>query len=211
MLTTADNHLVGLQADPGCHDSAGSKEDERAETGCVPTTGADAEVSARTASGCMTHARSGATFVAVAMEATVAGHGCRLVLRISAYELPDEVSGSDANWLTGEVELQAGLTGVFRARHSAALRTDELAQFRDQLKEVVASLNGTATMHHLESQVGCTIELASGRGNLSAFVREHVGSELHVRQCETDQSYLTQTLRELDAIVETFPVRGTPT
>jgi hypothetical protein len=65
-------------------------------------------------------------------------------------------------------------------RHGAALRTEELAQFRDELQEVVASLNGTATLHHLESQVGCTVELANGRSNLSAFVEEHVGSELHV-------------------------------
>ena len=86
-------------------------------------------------------------------------------------------SGFDANWLTGEVELQAGRTGVFHARHGAALRTEELAQFRDQLQEVVASLNGTATLHHLESQVGCTVELANGRGNLSAFIKEHVGSD----------------------------------
>src|SRR6266702_308554 len=63
------------------------------------------------------HRLSAATFVDVAMEATVAGHGCRLVLRVSAYEWPDEVSGSDANWLTGEVELQAGRTGVFHACH----------------------------------------------------------------------------------------------
>ena len=62
---------------------------------------------------------SAATFVDVAMEATVAGHGCRLVLRVSAYEWPDEVSGSDANWLTGEVELQAGRTGAFHACHGA--------------------------------------------------------------------------------------------
>ncbi len=154
------------------------------------------------------HRLSAATFVDVAMEATVAGHGCRLVLRVSAYEWPDEVSGSDANWLRGEVELRAGRTGVFQARHGAALRTEELAQFRDQLQEVVASLNGTATLHHLESQVGCTVELANGRGSLSAFVKEHVGSELHVHECETDQSYLAQTVRELDAIVEMFPVRA---
>jgi hypothetical protein len=132
------------------------------------------------------------------------------MLRVSAYEWPDEVSGFDANWLTGEVELQAGRTGVFHARHRAALRTEELAQFRDELQEVVASLNGTATLHHLESQVGCTVELANGRGNLSAFVKEHVGSELHVHECETDQSYLAQTVRELDAIVEMFPARGAP-
>jgi len=147
--------------------------------------------------------------VDVAMEATVAGHGCRLVLRVSAHERPDEVSGSDANWLTGEVELRAGRTGVVHARHGAALRTKELAQFRDQ--EVVASLNGTATLHHLESQVGCTIDLANGRGSLSAFIKEHIGSELHVHECETDQSYLAQTVRELDATIEMFPVRGTPT
>jgi len=109
------------------------------------------------------------------MEVTVAGHGCRLVLRVSTYEWPDEVSGSDANWLTGEVELQAGRTGVFHARHGAALRTEELAQFRDQLQEVVASLNGTATLHHLESQVGCTVELANGHGNLSAFIKDTSG------------------------------------
>jgi hypothetical protein len=157
------------------------------------------------------HRLSAATFVDVAMEATVAGQGCRLVLRVSAYEWLDEVSGSDANWLTGEVELQAGRTGVFHACHGAALRTEELAQFRDELREVVASLNGTATLHHLESQVGCAVELANGRGNLSAFVKEHAGSELHVHECETDQSYLEQTLRELDAIIEMFPVRGTPT
>ena len=59
------------------------------------------------------HRHSAATFVDVAMDATVAGHGCRLVLRVSAYAWPDDVSGSDANWLTGEVELQAGRTGVF--------------------------------------------------------------------------------------------------
>jgi hypothetical protein len=121
------------------------------------------------------------------------------------------VSDSDANWLTSEVELQSGQTGVFHACHGAALRTEELAQFRDELRGVVASLNGTAILHHLESQVGCTVELANGRGNLSAFVKEHVGLELHVHECETDQSYLAQTLRELDAIVEMFPVRGTPT
>jgi hypothetical protein len=107
------------------------------------------------------HRLSAATFVNMAMEATVLGHGCRLVLRVSSYEWPDEVSGSDANWLTAEIELQAGRTAVFHACHGAALRSEDLAQFRDELREVVASLNGTATLHHLESQVSCTVELAN--------------------------------------------------
>ena len=99
---------------------------------------------------------------------------------------------------------------MFYARHGAAPRTQELAQFRDQLQEVVASLNGTATLHHLESQAGCTVDLANGRGSLRAFIKEHAGSELHVHEGETDQSYLAQAVRDLDAMIEMFPVRGTP-
>ena len=52
---------------------------------------------------------------------------------------------------------------------------------------------------------------SAGGSRLSAFIKEHVGSELYVHECETDQSYLAQTVRELDAMVEMFPVRGTPT
>ena len=65
-------------------------------------------------------------------------------------------------------------------------------------------------LEHLEAQVGCTVTLTSGRGSLTAFVREHIGSELRLSDCETDQSYLAETVRQLDAIVSTFPVRGTP-
>lgn len=133
-----------------------------------------------------------------------------MTLRVSAYEFPEKVSGTDANWLTGEVELTAGSSGAFSARHSVFLLTDELASFRNKLRELVESMNGSATLNHLESQLGATVELRDGRGNLTAVVREHVGSELRVHQCETDQSYLAQTLRELDALLNEFPVRGNP-
>ena len=69
-------------------------------------------------------------------------------------------------------------------------------------------MNGSATLSHLEAQVGCTVALENGSGSLTAFIREHVGSELSVRDCKTDQSYLAQTLHELDAVLEEFPVRG---
>lgn len=108
----------------------------------------------------------------------MAGEGCRLVLRVTGYERPEEESGSDANWLTGNVELLAGRTGSFRATHGVAFRTAELEAFRNELREVVESLNGTATLHHMEAQLGCTVTLSHGRGSLTAFVQEHIGSEL---------------------------------
>lgn len=144
------------------------------------------------------------------LEVSVAGHSCRLMLGVIAYQFPKEQSGPDANWLEGEAKLDAGTTGRFHANHRVWLRTDDLEQFRNELREVVSSLNGTATMRHFEEQVGCTVDLKNGRGSLTAFINEHIGCELRVRDYQTDQSYLQETLRELDAVVKAFPVRGTP-
>jgi hypothetical protein len=147
----------------------------------------------------------------MAIEAAVGGDGCQLVLRVSAYELPEAQDFDDANWLTGEVDLVAGTTGSFRATHGVALRADELERFHDDLLSVVESLNGVATLGHLEGQVGCTIALENGGGKLTAFVKEHIGSELNVHECKTDQSYLAQTILELEAVLKEFPVRGRQT
>ena len=138
----------------------------------------------------------------------MAGDSCRLTLRVHGYERPDETSGFDANWLNGEVELVAGMTGAFRATHRVDFLAGEFERFRDELRGVVESRNGSASFTTIESQVGCTIELTNGWGSFTAFVAEHVGSNLQVDDASTDPSYLAQTLHALDALVEAFPVRG---
>src|SRR5262249_23043857 len=97
------------------------------------------------------------------MEAAVAGKGWRLLLRVSAYQLPDD-RGKDfwaRNFLTGEVELKAAKTGPFSARIPVYLLTHELEHFRDELQPVVKSLNGSAALSHTEEQVGCSVVLSN--------------------------------------------------
>jgi hypothetical protein len=144
------------------------------------------------------------------MSATIAGDGCALVVRVNGYERPQLESGADANWLQGEVELTASTSGLFSARHVVSLRIDELMRFRDQLASVVESLDGEAALYHMEEQVGCTVRLERGVGELEAFVREHLGAELRVSSIRTDQSYLQLSLQEFDALIATFPVKGHP-
>jgi hypothetical protein len=144
------------------------------------------------------------------LEAAIAGEGFRLVLRVLGYERPAFDTGSDANWVTGEAELTASSTGSFSGRHGVSLRTEELADFRDQLAKVVQNLDGSATLRHLEDQFGCTITLRRGSGEFEGFVREHVGAELRVSGLRTDQSYLQESLRAFDALVREFPVKGDP-
>jgi hypothetical protein len=144
----------------------------------------------------------------MAIEATIAGEGFRLLLRVHGYERSSLTSGSDANWLTAEAELTASTS--YRARETVSLRTDELAAFRDQLARLVDTLEGEATLHHLEDQVGCTVSLRAGSGEVTAFVRQNFGAELRVTEMRTDQSYLQHSLRDFDALVRGFPVKGDP-
>jgi hypothetical protein len=61
----------------------------------------------------------------------------------------------------------------------------------------------------MEDEVGCAIRLHRGTGELDAFVREHVPSiEMRVEGVRTDQSYLQETVQQLDALIAEFPVKG---
>jgi hypothetical protein len=142
----------------------------------------------------------------MAAEAIISGEGVRFLLRVHGYERPPLTSGSDANWLTAEAELTASPS--YRARETVSLRTDDLAAFRDELAQLVDQLEGEATLHHIEDQVGCTVSLRAGSGEVAAFVRQHVGAELRVSGMRTDQSYLQHSLRDFDAMVRDFPVRA---
>jgi hypothetical protein len=142
-------------------------------------------------------------------EVVVAGDGFRLLIRVTGYERPSLESGDDANWLAGAVELTVDGDGSFRARRSVSLRTEELAAFRRALRGLVEDLDGEATLSHMEDELGCTIRLHRGRGELDAFVRQHVPRvELRVEGVLTDQSYVQETARQLDSLVADFPIKG---
>jgi hypothetical protein len=142
-------------------------------------------------------------------EVQVTGDGFRLVLQVAGYERPSLESGADANWLIGTVEMTAESGGSFHASRGVSLRTEELAAFRDALNRLVERLDGEAALNHMENEVGCTIRLHRGTGELEAFIREHVPSnELRVSHVRTDQSYLQQTAKQLDSLVAAFPIKG---
>jgi hypothetical protein len=60
----------------------------------------------------------------------------------------------------------------------------------------------------LRIRFGAKVTLNAGVGELQVFVAENVGAKLQVDEVQTDQSYLTQTLRDLDTAIAAFSVRG---
>jgi hypothetical protein len=143
----------------------------------------------------------------MALEVSLRAERCRLVLRIDRYAYPAVTSGSDANWLAGQVELIAGETGSYRARHRVAVRTGELAHFRDELRRLDRDSTGEAHFEHLEEQVGITLRLSAGKGTLSVVVREHVGPELRFHEAGIDEGAIRDALAGLEAVVAAFPAR----
>ena len=89
-----------------------------------------------------------------------------------------------------------------------SIRTDEIVRFRDELTTLLETLNGEATLEHLENEFGAKVTLRAGAGELEAFVAENLGAQLRVEHVRTDQSYLAGALRELNAAVAAFSVRG---
>jgi hypothetical protein len=144
-------------------------------------------------------------------EGVVGGEGFRLVLKVFGYERPSLETGADANWLAGEVELTFSTGGRFSAGSHVSLRTEELATFHEQLTHIVSALDGKAALTHMEGEVGCEVTLQRGSGEFHGFVRQHVPDvELRVAGARTDQSYLQESVRQLDAVVREFPVKGDP-
>jgi len=144
------------------------------------------------------------------VNAAVRAHGFDLTLHVERYERPREPTGSDANWLVGTITLNVGTTGAFTAKHQVSLFTSDLERFTDELRVLDRDLSGEAALHHIEGQLELHIKLASGKGALSGFVREHIGAALSFDQIATDQTYIRETLEQFDALMSAFPVRGNP-
>ena len=147
-------------------------------------------------------------FLAMATQIRIHGDSCKMTLTVTGWEFPELVSGDDAQWVCGSVDLVAAQSGSFTAQHDVHVRVDELAQFRNELNVLQNELNGEAELTHLEDQFGAKIELASGVGEMSVWVAEHIGAELRVEQIRTDQTYVATALADLNAALSEFPVRA---
>jgi hypothetical protein len=146
----------------------------------------------------------------MAVTATVGGEGLRFTLRVDGYQFPETTTGSDGNWLVGAVELEVRRTGRFTARKQLTPFAPDLKAFRDQLDTLDRDLTGQAVLAHLEDEFELIVTLEEGKGALAGHVRDHIGPALHFDEIETDQTYMRQALKEFDALIHAFPVRGNP-
>ncbi|CAH1191241.1 conserved hypothetical protein [Candidatus Nitrotoga sp. BS] len=131
----------------------------------------------------------------------------RVEVTVLGYERQPSGDYQDDNWLTVEVSLAVG---GFRGRFQASFLTAEITEFRDQLVALNKSLKGEAKLVTIETQLLLSLT-GNGRGGISlkgeAWDQPGVGNQLAFG-LNLDQTHLANTLQQLDAAIERFPVRA---
>jgi hypothetical protein len=144
------------------------------------------------------------------MHVTVCGEGGDLLtLTILGRSHPGAADYWDGNWLAAAVQVRAG---GFSGSVGGDLRADELAALFPQLRQVQESLKGTADFETMERWLSVRFS-GDGRGHLvcRCVVRgQSDGGNVLEARIATDQTFLRRTVEELAAVVEAFPVIGSP-
>ncbi|WP_400162580.1 WapI family immunity protein [Brevibacillus sp. TJ4] len=115
----------------------------------------------------------------------------------------------DGNWLNCEIKVNIpGYTAAF----PADLRTDEFQCFMVDLISIDSNLNGTANFRSMDSYIDLTCKITK-TGILEWECRTSyppfTGANLSF-SFTSDQSFLPHLIKQLEMLIETYPVIGNP-
>jgi hypothetical protein len=129
-------------------------------------------------------------------------------LSVHRREFPDAQDRWDGNWL--HVTAQCAQAGAIVAAGGPILEASDLARFRDQLVALLAGEGGGAELAGSEPHVRVGVTAAGGRGLFQARIEltPDPRCQGHWFACAVDPTYVAETVRQLDAVLARFPVRG---
>jgi hypothetical protein len=142
-------------------------------------------------------------------QVSIKGHGASISIEASGYERPIAQNVDDANWLKCRVTVNLG---YFTGEYPGAFETSDFVRFRDGLEKILSTMGGMASFETCEEALNCTIEMrGSGTARIKgkAQIHQNVAATLSF-SFESDQSFIAQTLREVEAIIAEYPVRVEP-
>jgi hypothetical protein len=123
-------------------------------------------------------------------------------------QFPDAVDLWDGNWLV--VTARCAQDGAIVAAGGPILDAADLERFRDQLSALHRTGTGQAELMGAEPHIVVRVAAADGLGHLRVRVEltPDPQSQGHWFAYAIDRSYLAEAIRQLDAVLGLFPVRG---
>jgi hypothetical protein len=138
----------------------------------------------------------------------IRGAGGRVRLEVLEYTLPDTTNRNESNRLTCKCNVEVR---DFACNLNVSLRTHDFVRFRAELNAALKALSGDVIVDTLESRLRLEVSITSG-GQIDVFGYAQSNMARPSRTVltfsfESDQSFLAQTDRELERILQHFPVR----
>jgi hypothetical protein len=129
-------------------------------------------------------------------------------LVIHRRQFPDAVDLWDGNWL--HVTAQCAQDGAIVAAAGPILDAADLQRFRDELSALHRTGTGRAELLGAEPHIVVRVAAADGLGHVQVRVELSPDPQTqgHWFVYAIDRSYLAEALRQLDAVLALFPVRG---
>jgi hypothetical protein len=134
------------------------------------------------------------------------GENGSLTVEVYRYERPGTEDADDANWLNCEVSVKAG---AFGGNFKCAFTTHDFVALHQRLKTAVESLTGNVSFQNTEADLFLNIDFGKrGATLVHGKAQPHRSPEGTLSfEFDSDQSYLAQTLCQLEAVLRHFPVR----
>jgi hypothetical protein len=142
----------------------------------------------------------------MSLKVSIKGHGASIAIEVFGYENLSAQNASDANWLNCRVVVDMG---QFVGNYDASFTTSDFIRFRNELKTLQNTMRGSASFVTDEEALNCTIEMrATGTALVKGTARVHGHTTATLSfSFESDQSFLAEALREVEAAVCEFPLK----
>lgn len=142
----------------------------------------------------------------MSLKVPINGNGASIAIEVFGYERHSAQNVSDANWLNCRVNANFG---QFTGNYEASFTTFDFCRFRDELKPLLATMNGTAAFVTDEEALSCTIQfMRTGTAILKGRAQVQGRTAVILSfSFESDQSFLADTLRGVESVVQTFPIK----
>lgn len=139
-------------------------------------------------------------------EIEIAGHGGSIKVEALRYENPSAKDLSDANWLSCNVQARIG---SFSGNFSGSFTTNDFVQFRDELRGLLSRKSDTASFLTDEEQLRIKLEVGrTGTVQIEGSAQTYGMPQASLSfSFESDMSFLDQTLRDLEKLIRSFPVK----
>jgi hypothetical protein len=137
----------------------------------------------------------------------IAGPSAQCSIEVLGYENPGAQDPSDANWLSCRVTVKAH---SFCAECSASFTAQDFSEFGEQLSAVMRRMGGTAAFQTDEDVLSLSIDVRkTGTAQVTGTLRV-VGSPSATLSFgfESDQTFLSETQRQLEALTRAFPAKS---